>query len=324
MYRHRIFDLAVAAEFEIPELPVLRHGWVGARELRVSLATELKRPQRWFLEWPVESASPEFRVGHVPGGYLLEYPEAAACCFIAEDAGYIKCEYQGQADLTELRRVLIDQAIPRARALQGELVLHAAGIGLGGRAVALMGPSGFGKSTLSGAFAARGYSVLCDDALSLGVDAANVDCVGAYRGLRLWPDSAANAGIAGFRRGAVSARTTKLRLLPTDPMDDVLRLPLQAILLLDRLAPGMPEGIEVALEPVSESMAYLTSQCFKLDTSDSRHWSLLLAGIARVVETVPVIRVFYPRRYDLLPLVVKRIMAHVDSAGGRRRSGTGA
>lgn len=186
-----------------------------------------------------------------------------------------------------------------------------------------MGPSGFGKSTLSGAFAEREGWLLSDDALCVGVDGTNVDCIGAYSGLRLWPDSAANADIADFRRLRVSERTTKVRLLPKDPTDDPPRLPLRAVLLLDHLGVGVRDGVVFAPVPPRDSMVYLTSQSFKLDTSDRRQLRSLLGRIARVVETVPVVRVSYERRYDLLPIVVERIIEYLRSAASQPSKNVG-
>jgi len=47
--------------------------------------------------------------------------------------------------------------------LRGVLCLHAAGVVIGGRAVALAGPAGIGKSTFAAMLGARGHEVVTDD-----------------------------------------------------------------------------------------------------------------------------------------------------------------
>lgn len=53
--------------------------------------------------------------------------------------------------------------VPYASWLQGLPVLHAAAVALGGAAVALIGPSGVGKSTLAERLSDLGYEALYDD-----------------------------------------------------------------------------------------------------------------------------------------------------------------
>src|SRR5262249_17994441 len=73
---------------------------------------------------------------------------------------------------------------------RGILPLHASGVMLGGRAVALCGPSASGKSTLAAMLAAQGCAVIADD-LCL-IDAREGEPVSVLPGcprLRLWADS---------------------------------------------------------------------------------------------------------------------------------------
>jgi len=73
--------------------------------------------------------------------------------------------------------------------LRGVTCLHASVVAIGGRAIVLAGPSGFGKSSLAAAFAKRGSPVLGDDVAAL---ADRGDCFAAYPAyprIRLWPGS---------------------------------------------------------------------------------------------------------------------------------------
>ena len=69
------------------------------------------------------------------------------------------------------------------------LCLHAAAVVINGRAVALLGAQGAGKSTTAAAFSKLGYPVLSDDISPL-VQAAHVFMVQpGYPRINLWPDS---------------------------------------------------------------------------------------------------------------------------------------
>ena len=82
--------------------------------------------------------------------------------------------------------------------LRGTLALHASVALFGGAAVAFVGQSGAGKSTVAAALALGGHTVLSEDLVAIGAGADGRATVHAgYRYLRLWADSAAlvNAGL---------------------------------------------------------------------------------------------------------------------------------
>jgi hypothetical protein len=74
--------------------------------------------------------------------------------------------------------------------LRGAVCLHASAVALGGRAVALVGPAGAGKSTTAAAFARRGIPVLSDDVVVLDRRGASLWVQPGNPRLRLWPQSA--------------------------------------------------------------------------------------------------------------------------------------
>lgn len=64
-------------------------------------------------------------------------------------------------------RLVLGRALPIAAVLQGIEAFHASAVGLEGRAVAFIGPSGAGKTSLVVALALRGGSFVTDDVLAL-------------------------------------------------------------------------------------------------------------------------------------------------------------
>ena len=73
--------------------------------------------------------------------------------------------------------------------LRGVTCLHASAVAIGGKAVAFVGPSGFGKSSLAAAFAKRGHAVLTDDVAPLEEAQESFAIWPAYPRVRLWPRS---------------------------------------------------------------------------------------------------------------------------------------
>lgn len=74
---------------------------------------------------------------------------------------------------------------------RGITCLHASAIAADGRAVALVGYRGAGKSTTAAAFAMNGYGVLCEDVAALVAKDGRFMLHSGYPRICLWPDSAA-------------------------------------------------------------------------------------------------------------------------------------
>ena len=112
-------------------------------------------------------------------------------------------------------RLVLAQALPLASVLRGMEVLHASAVCLDGRAVAFLGRSGAGKTTLATRLLARGARLLTDDVLALTTDGASV---WAHRGgavARI--DAETVRGMTAAERaalGQVEARGAKWHVRP--------------------------------------------------------------------------------------------------------------
>ncbi len=73
---------------------------------------------------------------------------------------------------------------------RGVLALHASCVAEQGRAVAISGASGQGKSTLAAALAAQGLSLLSDDVTRIDTTAVTMLAFPGPSRVRLWPDAA--------------------------------------------------------------------------------------------------------------------------------------
>ncbi|MRR12527.1 hypothetical protein EG835_08705, partial [bacterium] len=82
---------------------------------------------------------------------------------IRRDGGVIVLD--GRSGQGTLGSLALRRALPFALALRGHVVLHASAVEAGGGAVAFVGESGIGKSTLARELGALGCRVLSDDLL---------------------------------------------------------------------------------------------------------------------------------------------------------------
>jgi hypothetical protein len=93
-------------------------------------------------------------------------------------------------DPGQLRTILLGPIFAILLRQRGLLVLHASAVKIGDRAVAFMGGSGWGKSTLVTAFHTHGYNVLTDDVLPLQLGSTPPLVSPAYPHFKLCPDAA--------------------------------------------------------------------------------------------------------------------------------------
>jgi hypothetical protein len=127
-------------------------------------------------------------------------------------------------------RLVLAQALPLAAVLQGMEVLHASAVCVDGRALAFLGPSGAGKTTLATRLVARGARLVTDDVLAVSTEGATV--WGHRGGAVARIDADTLRGMTPAERaalGRVEARGAKWHVRPpTGPA----RVPLGALYVL--------------------------------------------------------------------------------------------
>lgn len=212
------------------------------------------------------------------------------------------------------RAVYEQQIRPLLLSLRGELVFHGAAIAAGDEAIAILGPSGRGKSTLTSAFARRGHPFLGDDCLQLDLTGSQVRVHPQADFVRLWEDSALHIGKG---EATYLPGTPKPRLQASEHFPHCARmLPLARIYLLGDGSAEQPTITHVA--PNEQLMGW-TANAFVLDIKNPDVARRNLTAAARLVREIPMQRLDYPRRYDLLDAVVDRVLADVAAPPGHER-----
>lgn len=149
---------------------------------------------KWMSEHRAPDGELTFRVGRTKSGFVAEWPGTAK--LFADPSGAARWEVDAGADQDTLAK--IQQGIARAlvRHLQGGFGVHAAAASLNGRAIACIGRSGLGKSTLIADFCKRyGAALHADDVACLELEDSGVKVLPGERLHWMLPASARAIGV---------------------------------------------------------------------------------------------------------------------------------
>lgn len=146
-------------------------------------------------------------------------------------------EPEAVADETNIRLFLLGTAMGIVLHQRGMLPLHANAIEIDGCAVAFMGPSGIGKSTLADWFMRQGLRMLADDVCAIQlIDGVPMVAPGIPR-LRLWEDAivARGGSLEGLNLSFAGDPAYRKFDVPLPESGGTASLlPLAAVYLLDR------------------------------------------------------------------------------------------
>ena len=132
-----------------------------------------------------------------------------------------------------LRTILLGPILSVLLRQRGLLVLHASCVGINNKALAFMGGSGWGKSTLAAAFHIKGYDILTDDVMPVEIVADCPIVFPAYPQFKLFPEALASLGQDSESLSPVSQNSPKLSYKFARGFQQT-PLPLERIYVLDK------------------------------------------------------------------------------------------
>jgi hypothetical protein len=143
---------------------------------------------------PSETASPGSCFHATDWEVYLFYDKVGA--FLIREGREIVVEPVSGVEEHVLRLFILGPALALLLQQRGLLVLHASAVAVDGGAVAFLGGSGWGKSTMAAALHARGYDLVSDDVTAVYLEGDDPMVLPGFPQLKLWPDVAVSLGKA--------------------------------------------------------------------------------------------------------------------------------
>lgn len=235
--------------------------------------------------------------------YMLRFPDQADFEIALAD-GAVHATPEPDLSAAALDTLYRNSVLPIIANHLGGLNLHGSAVASPHGALAFMGLSRRGKTTLAGAFAAAGHPFLTEDTVALELAGGDYLVQPMRPVLRVFGDSAEY--LLGEEPGGRDS-TSKEEVDASGKLPFAkASAPLRHIFLL-----GPGDAPEVAITRLSEpeAMAQLMQQAFVLDVEDKPRLRAHFERIANLAGKVPCHALDYPRRYDQLPKVIAAISA---------------
>ena len=228
MYTYYAYNLYIGSEIELPELAEVK----GKPEVYIRV--------RDFCSLDVPSkATFSSVVGEIPGVAKV----------LIQRGVDIFIDPFSQIHPSRLSPNLLGGCMAVILMQRGRLTLHASCVGIRGHAVAFLGHSGEGKSTLAAAFHAKGYPLITDDVLAVQNSHEGPMVVPSFARIKLWPASLAAVGPTLPQLTPLYKGSHKWSYVSSERCPKNRTFPLKRIYLLDR-------GDEHAIQPLPPQEAF--------------------------------------------------------------------
>lgn len=205
-----------------------------------------------------------------------------------------------------LETYLLGQVMSSLLIMRGQEPFHATVVSRHGRAVAFLGDSGFGKTTLASYLLTEGYQLVTDDLLVMSRGAGGYTAHHGVPRVKLYPDSAAAIPL-GPAHGAMNPYTQKCVLGIDQALFQAGAVPLTAFFSI--VSSKESPGDEVKIRRLSSRQAFesLTANCYNALYSDPQRLGRHFEIVGAIARNCPIFSLEYPRRFDQLYNVAKAV-----------------
>ena len=305
-------DVLIRSAWSLGALPPAEDIVAGARSIAIDmLAGPPREPSKtdWVHHWP-PYAEISLALSREGGSSLLRFPGLVDFA-ISNDGCQIEVWPSPLTRIETFCHLLLDQVLPRVLAQQGRLVVHAGAARVGDQAIAFIGDTGSGKSTLTASLYTAGYPLLTDDGLVLMQREGVTLALPTYPSLRLWPDAIASLFVQAPPVATMAQYSSKRRIIMTENWAKTeVSLPLASFYVIERRAVADDASVSLNRLSPSEACMAIMANSFQLDVTDRRRAAKLFAIASSISEQVPVFSLVYPREYERLPEVHEAILTN--------------
>ena len=299
---YQAFGLLISSEITIQELTLISNNQkfdvvIERADLYPSLVDQFIEDDFYIIK---------------PNQLLLHVPEVAIFCI--ENGNKITISPFNDSSEDEIRLYLLGSCMGALLMQRKVLPLHGSAIEIDGKAYAILGDCGAGKSTLAKAFLNRGYKLLTDDVIALTFSPKQEPLVmPSYPQQKLWKESLNNFQLDFNQFKSLIDRETKFAV-PADVSQFVNnKLPLAGMYEL-----FVTENEEISITQVTNMDRFHTvfNQTFRnffLEELGLMEWHFETS--AKLVSNVPMYKIERPSTkftaYDITELILATIKENV-------------
>lgn len=241
------------------------------------------------------------------GAFHLRFPGLADFEIQGEGEAVVAVPVPG-LDPETVEHLYLNQVLPLALNLQGAPVFHGSAAAWSEQgAIAFLGASGRGKSTLATFLTAHGASLFSDDALVLSLDSGPCLLHPSHPSVRLWQDSLDALGGEILPAGKTIAYNSKVRI-PADEQHIRMAAGPAPLMRAYFLGDGQVDAVQV--RPIAGHAAALRwiQHAFVLDIRDPATMRRNLQHAAYLANLGISYELDYPRSYAALPEVRRALL----------------
>lgn len=259
---------------------------------------------------PVEADQGPLRVSRDESWLSIVYPGRRLAYRLSTRGTSVLVLDAGAHSAKEISAYLLGPILGLVLRLRGKVALHASAIATQRGGIALIGPSGMGKSTMLSELLSMDYAMLTDDVLALDFSRSEVHAAAGYPGVRLWRDSVAVRSldpanlsilVPGFEKQLWDIKAAFHRF-------PGVRTKLIGIFILDRSSSVDAPRFET-LSP-GASLRELVENLYPNSQYPITRGQLdgALQFLARIVETVVIRRLTFPDNLNKLGDTARRLI----------------
>ncbi|HLW78555.1 MAG TPA: hypothetical protein VKU44_03060 [Terriglobia bacterium] len=316
-WAYRVSDLTLTSNVALPELPPGNGSQPQASFHLASPAEPRPEASDWFHRWTLPSGADWLAFARHPSGYLLRFPDLGDF-LVSTDGISVRCYPAAETPIETIRHLFLDQVLPLVLSRLGRLVVHSSAVLTPAGAVAFVGSTGQGKSTLALSFAQQGFPFLADDCLLLEEQDGRLVAVPSYPGLRLWPETVSQVFEQSPALTQVAHYSGKQRLGPASDLPFSLHpAPVARVYFLAESSEASVNPV-VTIEPLSpkEALLSLVRYAYLLDMKDREVLREKFDRLGRLAGMPLFYRLAYQREFTVLPQVRQAILHHLEEGKG--------
>lgn len=265
-----------------------------------------------YHTWTVVNESDWCRFYHIDDHYLLRFPELADFKIDTQNSK-VTCWPAPNAAIATIKQLYLNQVVPLVQSHSSKLVFHGSAIVFEDLAIAFVGVSGRGKSTLAASFSSNGYPFLTEDGLLIKQIGDTYHVAPSHASIRLWDDSQ----LAILGEAAVSEvpldYTTKLRFPANDNMLHHQKLSkLHRIYFLSDVDCSQVKFTKLSHQ---RALVELIQNSFLLDIEDKKMLATHFDQLSKMSSLGIFYQIDYPRDFTELANVRQTILRHAALSG---------